>query len=65
MGHNGKGTAILGNNKQMQPMYSREIFYSRNKTKSKQKKGNLFIVLPQEAIFVTKLSVALTRKITG
>ena len=40
MGYNRKSAAILSSNKQMQPLHSREIFHSKNKTKPQQKKGN-------------------------
>ena len=52
MGYNRKSAAIFSSNKQMQPMHSREMFHSKNKTKSQQKKGNLFTVPPQKEAFV-------------
>ena len=48
----------------MQPLHSREIFHSKNKTKPQQKKGNIFIVPPHKETFTTKLPVARKRKKT-
>ena len=39
-----------------------DILIKKIKTKTKQKKGTLFILPPQEVVFVTKLSVARTEK---
>ena len=46
----------------MQPLHSREIFHSKNKTKPQQKKENIFIVPPQKETFTTKLPVVRKRK---
>ena len=65
MGYNRKSAAIFSSYKQMQPMHSREIFNSNNKTKPQHKKGNLLIMPPQKEAFATKLSVARKRKTTA
>ena len=65
MGYSRKSAAIFSSNKQMQPMQSREMFHSKNKTKPQQKKRHFFIVPPQKEAFATKLSVARKRKTTA
>ena len=62
MGCNRKSAAILGSDKQVQPLHSRKILHSTHKTKPQQKKGNIFIVPPPEETFTTKLPVARKRK---
>ena len=62
MGCNRKSAVILCSNKQMQPLHSREIFHSKNKTKPQQKKGNNFIVPPHKETFTTKVTVVRKRK---